>query len=1028
MNGRGVTCSASKHASSGATCDDRLGTIREGRGAKRILGDSGRSSIVINQLRDRAFRSVSLFALISSLAAAPALAQTAATAGTAAPPPSDRAGEAATAAEIVVTGSRIQSSGFAAPTPTTVLGEAQLQANAQPNLFTTVAQLPSLQGSSGTTTLTFSTSSGQQGLSSFSLRGLGTIRTLTLIDSQRVVGAYYTGVTDVSLFPQLLIKRVDVVNGGASASYGSDAVGGVVNFITDTHFEGIKGNVQGGITTYGDDKQGLGQLAVGRSFLEGRLHVVASGEYAKEQGVGSGDFGLDLAGSRHWFTQTTMINRNVKDDGFPQYVMRDYAQPYNFTKYGLISAGPLQGTAFDKNGNPFQFQYGSNGVPSKAANGAVIGCFPGFCVGGDLSGNTDSGRQLQSAISRLTGYGRVGFDFADNNEVYVSYNAGQVKTHNQPVNGQNRTNLTIQCANPFVPASIKAQCTTAGITSFLFGTPNTNLPNTRVDTDRRQYRVVAGLKGKFDVFDSNWSYDAYYERGINHTAVDVSNISLTPRYLAAINATTLSGQIVCADATARASGCQPLNIIGGAPASDATLAYVQPKKGPFQRMRITQDVASLNFSGTPFDLWAGPLSVAFGGEYRKEFYTVRADPYGAGVSAISPNSTDYPADPLLNTVNGSNWYAGNYKNGHGKYSVKEAFLEFDVPLFNNDTMGRANINAAARITNYSTSGTIWAWKVGGTWNTPIEGLRLRGVISRDVRAPNLSELFAAPVTTTLPNFLDPVSGKNVVAIQSTVGNPNLTPETARNTELGVVLANPSWLPGFSVSFDYYDIKVKDVVSSLGAAQIVDLCFRNILPQVCSAYNLNAPNGANFINVQSFNLASIKASGFDIEASYQWRQPLGLPGSFTLRGLATHVEKFITDTGIPGIAPTDSAGVNQGSTPHWKVLAIQSYTTDKFSLTTQERWFSNGVYGNQYVVCLSGCPVSTADHPTIDDNFMPGAFYLDIGGTYNVTKNVTAYFKIDNVFDHDPAKSPSYANPALYDIVGRLYRVGLRFKF
>ena len=159
-----------------------------------------------------------------------------------------------------------------------------------------------------------------------------------------------------------------------------------------------------------------------------------------------------------------------------------------------------------------------------------------------------------------------------------------------------------------------------------------------------------------------------------------------------------------------------------------------------------------------------------------------------------------------------------------------------------------------------------------------------------------------------------------------------------------------------------------------------------------------------------------------------RQPLGLPGSFTLRGLATHVEKFITDTGIPGIAPTDSAGVNQGSTPHWKVLAIQSYTTDKFSLTTQERWFSNGVYGNQYVVCLSGCPVSTADHPTIDDNFMPGAFYLDIGGTYNVTKNVTAYFKIDNVFDHDPAKSPSYANPALYDIVGRLYRVGLRFKF
>ena len=977
--------------------------------------------------RARSIRSTSAAALIASLFAVPSLAQSTSTAP-AAPQPPGTATPAGSDTEVIITGSRIQSSGFSAPTPTTVIGEAQLQTNAQPNVFTTIAQLPSLQGSSGSTTNTFSTSSGQQGLSSFSLRGLGTIRTLTLIDGQRVVGAYYTGVADVSLFPQLLIKRVDVVNGGASASYGSDAVGGVVNFITDTHFEGIKGNIQGGITTYGDDKQGIGQLAIGRSFLEGRLHVVASGEYAKEQGVGPGDFGLDLAGGRHWFKQTTMINRNVTNDGAPQYVMRDYAQPYNFTKYGLISAGPLQGTAFDKNGNPFQFQYGSNGVPSKAANGAVIGCFPGFCVGGDLSGNTDSGRQLQSAISRLTGYGRVGFDFADNNEIYVSFNAGQVKTHNQPVNGQNRTNLTIQCANPFVPASIKAQCASAGITSFLFGTPNTNLPNTRVDTDRRQYRVVAGLKGKFELLDSKWSYDAFYERGINHTAVDVSNISLTPRYLAAINAISLNGQTVCADATARANGCQPLNIIGGAPASEATLAYVQPKKGPFQRMRITQDAASLSFSGTPVDLWAGPLSVAFGGEWRKEYYTVRADPYGAGVSAISPNSADYPADPLLNTVNGSNWYAGNYKNGHGAYSVKEAFFEFDLPMFNNDTLGRANLNAAARVTDYSTSGTIWTWKVGGTWDTPIDGVRLRAVTSRDVRAPNLSELFAAPVTTTLPNFLDPVRNINVVAIQSTVGNPNLKPEVARNTEIGVVLANPHWLPGFSVSVDYYTIKMKDVISSLGAAQIVDLCFRNILPQTCSAYNLNNQNGPNYINVQSFNLASINTSGWDIEASYQWRQPIGLPGNFTLRGLATHINKFVTDTGLPGTAPNDTAGVNQGATPHWKVLAIQSYTADKFSLTLQERWFSNGVYGNQYIVCQTGCPVSTSIHPTIDDNFMPGAFYLDIGGTYNVTKHVSAYFKVDNVFDHDPAKSPSYANPALYDIVGRLYRVGVRFSF
>lgn len=335
--------------------------------------------------------------------------------------------------DIVVTGSRITSNGFNAPTPTTMIGTEQIEANAQPNIFTTIAQLPSLQGSTGSTVNTFSTSSGQQGLSSFSLRGLGPIRTLTLLDGQRVVGANVTGVPDVSLFPQLLIKQVDVVNGGASASYGSDAVGGVVNFITDTRFEGFKGNVQGGVSTYGDNEQYLVQLAAGKSFLDGRLRAVVSAEYGDEAGVGGGDFGIGLAGGRDWFKQTTLINRNALNDGSPQYLLLDNAQPYNYTKYGLITAGPLQGIAFDQAGNPFQFQYGSNGTPSGNASGAVNGCYPGFCIGGDLSGNVDAGRSLQSSIKRLNTYGRLGFEFAPDNEIYGTVNIAQVKTNNQPV-------------------------------------------------------------------------------------------------------------------------------------------------------------------------------------------------------------------------------------------------------------------------------------------------------------------------------------------------------------------------------------------------------------------------------------------------------------------------------------------------------------------------------------------------------------------------------------------------------------------
>jgi len=182
--------------------------------------------------------------------------------------------------ELVVTGSRITAAGFTQPTPTTMLSAPDIEKVAEPNLFNAIAELPALQGSTGRTTFVNSTSSGMQGLSSFSLRNLGTIRTLTLLDGQRVTPANITGVADVSQFPQLLMKRVDVVTGGASASYGSDAIGGVVNFVTDTKFVGFKANIEAGETTYQDDKNGTVQAAWGNAFANDRLHLEASGEYS----------------------------------------------------------------------------------------------------------------------------------------------------------------------------------------------------------------------------------------------------------------------------------------------------------------------------------------------------------------------------------------------------------------------------------------------------------------------------------------------------------------------------------------------------------------------------------------------------------------------------------------------------------------------------------------------------------------------------------------------------------------------------
>jgi outer membrane receptor protein involved in Fe transport len=297
-----------------------------------------------------------------------------------------------------------------------------------------------------------------------------------------------------------------------------------------------------------------------------------------------------------------------------------------------------------------------------------------------------------------------------------------------------------------------------------------------------------------------------------------------------------------------------------------------------------------------------------------------------------------------------------------------------------------------------------------------------------VRAPNLSELFAAPVTTTLPNFFDPFTNTNVLVIQNAIGNTSLKPEIARNTTAGITLANPHWAPGLNLSFDWYKIKISEVISSLAATDIVQLCFQKVLPATCGAFNLSNTAGPNFINVQAFNLASIRTEGFDIEASYRWRQPLGLPGNLTLRALATRVINNVTDTGLPGTIPVDNAGNNLGATPKWKWLAVQTWDAGRFSLLVQERWFSDGTIGNQYVVCQSACPASTAARPTIDTNFIPGAFYLDVGATFDLIKDVTLYGKVDNLLDRDPARSTIFNNPALYDQIGRVYRAGVRFRF
>lgn len=932
---------------------------------------------------------------------------------------------------VIVSGSRISARGFTQPTPTTRMVAADLDKLAKPNLFNAIADLPALQGSTGRTTSTNSTSSGIQGLSSLSLRGLGPIRTLTLIDGQRVVGANVTGVTDVSQFPQLLVKQVDVVTGGASASYGSDAVGGVVNFITDKRFTGFKANVEAGQTNYGDDENATLQAAWGRGFLDGRAHLTASVEYSRERGVPSPRFGGAGANGRTWFRNPAFQVRPIAQttDGKPQYTFIEDAQQFQYAKYGLITNGPLQGTAFGKDGVPFQFQYGSNGVPTKT--GAVTGCVTPFCVGGDLSGTVGGGTTLGMNMTRQVAYTRGSLELTPDHEVFFSLNYGKVDSLFTPNPGAAKNdNLTIQCDNPFLPASIVTACAANNITSFKYGTANAVFPkDIEVNPVRTQARAVVGANGRFEILGKDWTYDAYASHGQNTIAIRVANMSLNARYNAAIDAIRgPNNTIICRNPAAVAAGCVPLNIIGDVPANPAAMAYIEPANGPRQHSRQRQSVASFSVNGEPFSLWAGPVAVAFGAEARREQYYVIGDPYGNGVSAATPNTPEYPADPLLNTAIGNNWYAGNYHNAEGSYHVKEGFLELNLPLFKSASLGEANVNVAGRHTRYSTSGSVDSWKLGSTWKTGVDGLRLRAVTSRDVRAPNLSELFAAPLVV---NNTVNSGGTTLTVQQRTIGNTKLRPEIARNTTLGLVLTQPKWAPGFSASIDYFDIKVNDVISSLNAQQEVDLCAAGN-QEICAAMDL--VSATKYVTLQAFNLASMRNKGWDLEALYRFNLAgVGLPGSLTLRGLATHTRTFKTNSGVVGTIPTEAAGVNLGNTPKWKGQFSQSWETDTASFTVSQRWISDGVYSNEFIECQTNCPVSTVTRATILNNQMKGAFYWDIGGSYKVNKTVSVYFKIDNLTDVDPVAAPQTGtgygiNPFLYDVLGRQYRIGARMQF
>lgn len=901
--------------------------------------------------------------------------------------------ESSSLGEVVVTASRIVRDGYEAPTPVSVLGAEQIQATAPSNIADLVNRMPAFAGGSNPRTNQSAISSGNSAINFLSLRGLGPTRTLVLFDGHRIPGSTTAGIVDVNTIPNGLISRVDIVTGGASAAWGSDAVAGVVNFVLDKSYEGIRGDIGAGVTTYGDNATFKSYLSGGKSFADGRGHFLASVDYAYNEGID----GMP----RDWYRGAKrMFNPTyTATNGQPNLLVREGVGYSTAAPGAIITSGPLRGIYFGPNGQPAQLNYGS---PLRDP----------FMVGGDWQ-YTDIAREgdLDAELKRYGAFARASYQLTDNIEVYGQFIFGRAESAQISTPQYNFANITIQRANPFLDSAIVNQMTTLGLNTLTVGSWNGDLGGIALTTTREQFNYQIGATGDFAAFGTEWKWDAYAQTALS-LVTPTAKTTITANYNRAIDAVRApNGAIVCRSTlTDPTNGCVPYNILGTGTVSEAAKAYVLGES--WVRHRMTQSVVAANVRGEPLNSWAGPVSVAAGVEYREE--------------AISGEN-----DALSNT---NAYWAGNYKTISGSFDVLEGFVETVVPLMRDTTFGNAlDFNAAVRVTDYSSSGVVTTWKAGLTYE-PTPDIRIRATRSRDIRAANLSELFQAGTTST-NSIADPFrNNASTTFFQITSGRTDLSPEKADTYSFGVIL-QPRFLPGFSAAIDYFDIKIEDAISTINATTLLNQCYAGN-SALCSQIIRDSAGVITQINVQPVNLANDHTQGIDFEFGY--RTPLSDAlggGNLSLRALATNYLKGVSSNGIN--VPDSRLGENAGGLPEWRYTVSASYSNDPLTVTLTGRGLNDGVVNASYIECTTGCPTSTSDNTTIDDNSLPGAIYIDAAASYKLGNGVEIYGVVDNLLDRDPSRAPStttVGGPQLgvdgsyYDLLGRTFRAGVRFKF
>jgi iron complex outermembrane receptor protein len=915
--------------------------------------------------------------------------------------------------EIVVTGSRVISDAANSPTPLVVVSTEQLLATTPTNIPEALNKLPVFLGSqSGRSTSNAGSNAAGNVLN---LRNFGIQRTLVLLDGHRIAPSNANGTVDTDVLPLALMSRVDVVTGGASAVYGSDAITGVVNFVLDKKFSGIKYDFNGGISNFGDGKSYQASVAAGTDLFGGRGH---------------------LEGSFRFFNQERIpiTARPFGEDG----------QAWEQSGAGT-AANPYVNTPFSRLSN--QAPNGLITCSGCAANGqqfvspGVIGPFnPGIATGtGNLSSGGDGGYDrfgtYQAALRTEDAFARFSYDLTDTINFYVQGTAA--KSHNYatwyPVNlspgaGANRPN-TFFTTNAFLTPTEQAQLANP-TGKFVVASFINNIDGTDAGDQHRVYATVAdqrylsGTTGLSGQFGGKFSWDLYYTHGESRLVESNPNNTNNQKLYAAEDAVLDSGgHPVCyVSTTVNAGlypGCVPINPFGGGTVTASQYDYFSE---PTQFvLKNTMDDVGGSVSGEIFKLPAGAVKVALSGEYRANKYSVdsNASPTATvdctGLRLCSPSAPLYVQNVIADIS--------------AKNNVYEIAGEANIPILKDVPLIQSlDANVAGRYTHYSTSGSVETWKVGVDYHVN-DFIRFRGTASVDIRAPTLNDLFS-PLQSATTGFTDLLTNQTASIPLLSQGNPNLKPEKAHTYTGGVVLRP---LPGLTFSADYFKISVADGITNINYSTqaIQQLCmasggsspYCSLAIRPFPITNTSAANFPTAIISQNLNSSAVKTHGIDVEASYRFELSSlagALPGSLSLRGFGTY-QPTIKTVNFPG------APQNLAPSPTYRGSLFIGYNVGTWGINLQDTYlssFKKATLTGQVFVIPKVPSFNTLDL-TIDKKVELKANEFDV------------YLSVQNVGNRlYPLYPTNSQNPGLFyptpsnfgNSMGRYFTVGIRGKF